>query len=91
MLGFSPYLALSACLYPSEIRADISAPLAACLAGEPRFNIGKPNVIRPSIGADRYRATALVIRTIDQDTANAAFAHLSEGDFLLAGEGGHGP
>jgi hypothetical protein len=78
-------------LYPSEIRADISTPLAACLAGEPRFNIGKPNVIRPSIGADRYRATLLVIRTIDQDAAHATFAHLSEGDLSLADGFGHRP
>jgi hypothetical protein len=35
--------------------------------------------------------TALVIRAIDQETAHASFAHLSESDFLRAGEGGHAP
>jgi len=34
---------------------------------------------------------ALVIRAIDQETANASGAHLCEGDFLLAGELGHAP
>jgi hypothetical protein len=34
---------------------------------------------------------ALVIRTIDQETANAGRAHFSEGDLLLAGWFGHGP
>jgi hypothetical protein len=34
---------------------------------------------------------ALVIRAIDQKAANASGAHLCEGDFLLADEGGHVP
>jgi hypothetical protein len=34
---------------------------------------------------------ALVVRAIDQEPANASIAHLSEGDLLLAGEGGHAP
>jgi hypothetical protein len=34
---------------------------------------------------------ALVIRAIDQETANASGAHLSERDLLLAGELGHAP
>jgi hypothetical protein len=33
----------------------------------------------------------LVVGAIDQETTNASGAHLSEGDFLLAGEGGHVP
>ena len=33
---------------------------------------------------------AVIIRTVDQETANATGAHLSEGD-LLAGESGHAP
>ena len=32
-----------------------------------------------------------LVRAIDQEPANASGAHLSEGDLLLAGEGGHAP
>jgi hypothetical protein len=42
----------------------------------------KPHFVRPLIGADRERVTALVIAAIDQDAANAGFAHLAEGDLL---------
>ena len=31
----------------------------------------------------------MIIRTIDEDAAHAGRAHLSEGDFLWAGEGWH--
>jgi hypothetical protein len=54
-----------------EIRADISASLAADLAGEAGLKVGQPNVIRPSVPADRCRMAALVIRAIDQQAANA--------------------
>ena len=80
----------SGLLLPIEIRADISAPQAASLADEQELQVGQPNVIRPSVAADRCPMAALVIRAIDQETANAGTAHLSEGD-LLAGELGHGP
>jgi len=44
-----------------EIRADVSASLAADLAGEARLDVGQPNVIRPSVAADRYPMAAFVI------------------------------
>jgi hypothetical protein len=72
-------------LHPSEIRAHVGAPLAARLAGEPPFDVGKPNVIRPSVGVDCRRVAAVIIRAIDQDAAYAAFAHLAEGDFSAGG------
>jgi hypothetical protein len=56
---------------PIEIRADVSASLAADLAGEARLDIGQPNIIRPSVAADAYRMAALVVGAIDQKAANA--------------------
>jgi hypothetical protein len=64
---------------------------AASLTDEQRFKIGNPDVIRPSIAADRCVVTAMIIGTIDQEAANASGAHFCEGDFLRAGEGGHAP
>src|ERR1700730_15058572 len=72
-----------------EILAHIGASLAASLAGEPRLDIGQPDVIWPSVAADRRPVAAFVVRAIDQETANARGAHLSEGDLLLAGEFWH--
>jgi hypothetical protein len=69
-----------------EIRAEIRAPLAAGLAGEARLDVGQPDVIRPSVAADRRPMAAPEIRAIDQQAANASGAHLGEGD-LLAGVG----
>jgi hypothetical protein len=46
------------------------------------------DVIRPSVRVHGRRVAAMKIGTVDQETANASGAHLSEGD-LLAGEGGH--
>src|SRR6266705_2649360 len=51
-------------------------------------------MIRPSIAADRRRMAAVMVRTVDQETANAGRSHFPEGDFLLAcrrGWFGHGP
>jgi hypothetical protein len=64
---------------------------AARLTGEPRLEIGQPNVIRPSIGVGRCVVAAMVIGAIDQETANASGAHFAEGDLLWAGEGVHAP
>jgi hypothetical protein len=72
-----------------KVRPDVGASLAAAYANKPRFQIGKPDVIGPLVCADRDRVAALVIRAIDKDAAHAALAHLSEGDFLRAGESGH--
>ena len=63
--------------------------MAATFAYEPRLKIGEPNVIRPSVCADRDRVAALMVRAVDEDAANASVAHLSEGDLLRAGNGGH--
>jgi hypothetical protein len=64
--------------------------MTAGLTDEPRLDVGKPNVIRPLIGADCGRVAAAIIRAINQDTAHAASSHFPEGNFLLAGEGWHG-
>jgi hypothetical protein len=76
-------------LIPIEVRPDVRASLPAALANEPALKIGKPDVIRPSVRADRDRVAAMEIRAVDQDPAHTGGAHLSEGDLLRAGEGGH--
>jgi hypothetical protein len=78
-------------LIPVKIRPDVSAFLAARLAGKLGLNVRQPDVIRPLIAADRGRMAAAIMRAIDQNAANARCAHLSEGDLLRAGEGGHAP
>jgi hypothetical protein len=70
--------------------ADIGSSLATNLACEKRLEIGQPDVIRPSVAADRCPMT-LVIRVIDQETANVSGAHLGEGDLLLAAGARQGP
>ena len=74
-----------------EIRAYVGASLAAKLARKLRLYIGQPDVIRPSIAADRGRMPGAVIGAIDQQTAHPRGAHLGEGDLLRAGEFGHTP
>src|ERR1700730_2194497 len=76
---------------PVEIRTDVGPLLAACLPGEQRFDIGQPKIIAPAIGADLDGVRAPIVGAIDQETANARGAHLSESDLLLAGECGHAP
>lgn len=44
-------------------------------------------LVRPAVGADRGAVAAPVIAAVDQDAANAEFAHFAEGD--LGGAGGH--
>jgi hypothetical protein len=61
--------------------------LSGRMADELRLDVGKPNVIRPLIGADCDRVAAAIIRAIDQDIAHAGSSHFPEGNFLLAGEG----
>jgi hypothetical protein len=74
--------------FPIEIRPDIGALLAAGLARKPRFEIGEPDIIRPSVAVDCRPMAAAKIRAINQETANASGAHLGEGD-LLVGSFGH--
>jgi len=54
-----------------EIRPDIGSAIAACLANEQRFNIGKPDLIVPLIGGDPGPMAAFIIRAIDQHRAMA--------------------
>ena len=69
---------------PTEVGPDVGAALAAGLADEPTFNIGEPDIVRPSVATDRDGVAASAIRAINQDTANAGFAHLAKGDLLRA-------
>jgi hypothetical protein len=75
--------------FPVEIRPNVRAAPAATLADEQGLQIGKPDVIGPSVRAQGCPAAATEVRAIDQQTANASGAHLSERDLLLTG--GHAP
>ena len=68
-----------------KIRPDVGAAPAARLTDEAIFDVGQPDIVRPLIGADRDVVAALVIAAIDQDAANAGFAHLAKGDLLGSG------
>ena len=70
---------------PMEVWPDIRALRAAALADESRLDVGQPNIIRPSVAADRGPMAAMVVGAIDQETANATGSHFSEGDLLWAG------
>ena len=54
-----------------EIRPDVGTALAAGGAGEPIFAIGRPNIVRPLIGADPDPVRALVVGAVDQQAAHA--------------------
>jgi hypothetical protein len=66
-----------------KVRPDVGALPATGLTSEQGFDIGQPDVIGPSIGADRSRMAAMIVRAIDQET------HFSEGNLLRARDGGH--
>jgi len=53
------------------------ASLTAGSANEPCFEIRKPDVIRPLLGADPDRMAAMIVRAIDQETAHAPAARRS--------------
>jgi len=69
------------------IGPHFGAVLAASFADEPRLQIGKPDVMRPSVAAHCRHVTAAKIGTVDQQAANATGAHFGKGDFLRAGSG----
>jgi hypothetical protein len=52
-----------------QIGPDISAPVAASLADEPRVNIGQSQVVGPAVTANRNRVAAVVVRAIDCERA----------------------
>jgi hypothetical protein len=68
-----------------ETRPDIRANLATNGADEQRLEIGQPDIIGPSFGADRRRVAAMIMRAGDQQPAHAGAAHFAERDFLGAG------
>ena len=63
-------------------RTSRSGSAPACGADETIFDVGEPDIVRPLVGADRVGMAAAIIGAIDQDTANAGFAHLAKGDLL---------
>jgi hypothetical protein len=77
------------CLDRVPIRPNVRASAAARLAREPGLDVRQPSTVWPTVAADRGPVRALVIRAIDQETANASGAHFCEGD-LLADRFGHG-
>jgi hypothetical protein len=48
------------------------------------FQIGQANMVRPSVAADLNMMRAPIIRTVNQEPANAGRPHFAKGDFLLA-------
>jgi hypothetical protein len=75
-------------LVPVKISADIRATPPTDFADKSRPEIREPKIIRPLINYGRRQRDVMaapVIGAIDQDAANAGFAHLAEGDFLGPG------
>jgi len=60
----------------------VGTPLAAGGADKPWLKIRQPNVIRPSVAADRDVMAASIISTVDQEAANARGTHLGKRDLL---------
>jgi hypothetical protein len=61
-----------------KARPHVCADLAASCAGEQRFEIRKPDIIGPSLGADACRVRAMIIGTTDQEIAHAECAHFAQ-------------
>jgi len=76
---------------PVEVRPHLGATVAAGLAHKPRLEIGQPEIVGPTIPADRQTMAAVVVGAVDQDAAHAALAHLGKGDFLRTVGLGHAP
>jgi len=85
MIGGSRNLRALGIYFPMEVGTDISAFPAAGLAGELGLQIGQADVVGPSVAADRNPVRAVIIRAIDQEPANAGFAHFAKGDLLGPG------
>ena len=58
-------------LVPIAVGSHVGAKLAAGRANEARFEIRQPNIVRPSIAADRDEMAAPIIRAIDQEAMHA--------------------
>jgi hypothetical protein len=67
-----------------RVRPHIGATLAAGSACKPRFDIGQPKIIGPVVASDGDRMAAAIVGTVNQPTADAAFAQFGECDFLRA-------
>src|SRR5258708_4931206 len=68
--------------FPIEIGADIGALFAAVLAGEPRLQVGQPDVIRPTVRVHGRPVAARVDGGSEQVPATTRGALLGEGDFV---------
>ncbi|MEH2485403.1 hypothetical protein [Bradyrhizobium sp. AZCC 2230] len=69
---------------PLEVWPDIGAAAATALADEPRFEIRKPQIVRPSI---RIQSDVVAAMAIDQHAAQSHLSHLAEGDLELPAVG----
>ena len=65
-----------------KMRPHVGAAPAAASQMETHLVTGQPNVVRPSIAADRRAVATTKIRAVDQEAAHAGGAHLGEGDLL---------
>jgi hypothetical protein len=57
------------------VRSDVGAAAIAGPANELTLDVGKPDLVLPSIGAELDQKAATIVRAIDQQTANAGSAH----------------
>ena len=62
------------------VRAHIRRPFGRM---SDSVQIGQADVVRPSVAADLYRVGAPIIRTVDQEAANAGRPHFPEGGFFV--------
>jgi hypothetical protein len=75
-----------------KVWPHIGAAVTASLAHEQRLKVGKPNVVRPTIGADLDMMGEFVVTAVDEQVAKAGRAHFAERDLWATGsENGHAP
>jgi hypothetical protein len=65
-----------------EVGPDVCAAPSAGRAGEARFDVRQPNLIRPAVGAQRYAMAAMVVGAVDE---HAAHAHLAQPKVIFWG------
>jgi hypothetical protein len=69
-------------LVPVKTWSDVCSAPAASFTDEMRLKIRQPNIVGPSITADRDVMAAPVVGAIDQKPAHTGGAEFGEGDFL---------
>jgi hypothetical protein len=63
-------------------RPKIGATLARALQVKRLSNVGKPEIVGPTVGIHLNVVTEFMVGAIDQNPGHAGFPHFSEGDLL---------